>query len=121
MKFKLDENLPESLVARLQSLGHDVDTVMSEGIAGHDDDAVWSHAEQDKRFLITQDLDFSDTRRFLPGTHPGSRLVRLKDPGGLALTACVSDFFASRTDKDLTGCFIVLTRNKVRIRRPPEA
>ena len=41
MTIKLDENLPERLVAELQTLGHDVDTVVLEQLAGRDDADVW--------------------------------------------------------------------------------
>ena len=37
MNIKLDENLPERLVAELSALGHDVDTVRTERLAGRDD------------------------------------------------------------------------------------
>lgn len=37
MRLKLDENLPTILVEDLAALGHDVDTAMSEGLAGHQD------------------------------------------------------------------------------------
>ena len=40
MRLKLDENLPGRLVALLTQLGHDVDTVPPEGIAGKDDAIV---------------------------------------------------------------------------------
>ncbi len=63
MKIKLDENLPEALIATLGELGHDVDSVREEGIAGRDDDIVWNAAQADGRFLITQDMDFSDMRQ----------------------------------------------------------
>jgi len=36
MRLKLDENLPTVLVEDLAELGHDVDTAMSEGLAGHE-------------------------------------------------------------------------------------
>jgi hypothetical protein len=71
MKIKLDENLPTSLVADLTALGHDVDTAPTEGLAGHPDSDVWRAAQSAGRFLITQDLDFSDVRAFAPGTHHG--------------------------------------------------
>ena len=35
MKIKLDENLPERLVAVLTGLGHDLDTVRTEQLTGH--------------------------------------------------------------------------------------
>lgn len=67
MKIKLDENLPERLVSKLEALGHDVDTVRGEHMAGRDDSEVWLAAQSSGRFLITQDLDFSDMRRYAPG------------------------------------------------------
>ena len=69
MKVKLDENIPVRLSDELALLGHDVDTVASEGLKGKSDGDVWRAAQQEGRLLITQDLDFSDMRRFKPGTH----------------------------------------------------
>ncbi len=39
MKIKLDENLPQRLIAALTDLGHDVDTAVHEGLTGRDDGA----------------------------------------------------------------------------------
>ena len=79
MKIKLDENLPAALATRLRGLGHDVETVREEGLEGKKDDRIWISAQSEGRFLITQDLDFSDARRFVPGSHSGILLVRLKN------------------------------------------
>lgn len=119
MKIKLDENIPAELIPVLESLADDVDSVKSEGLAGRDDATVWDAAKSNERFLITQDLDFSDARRFLPGTHPGVLLVRLRDPSRRSLIRCVSAVFESPTAKNLPGAFVVATEHKVRIRRAP--
>lgn len=74
-------NLPTILVEDLVELGHDIDTAMSEGLAGHEDPEVWSGAQAAGRMLLTQDLDFSDVRVFAPDTHPGLVLVRMREPG----------------------------------------
>ncbi len=116
MRIKLDENLPARLVANLEKRGHQVATVQQEGLNGRPDEEVWSAAAREARFLITQDLDFSDTRRFAPGTHPGLLLVRLREPGADALLAAV-DAVAAEID-GWAGCFVVLTERKVRVRRP---
>lgn len=79
MKIKLDENIAVSAAVRLTALGHEVHTVLDEGLSGHDDSEVWAAAQDEERFLITQDLDFSDLRRFTPGSHAGLLLVRLPD------------------------------------------
>jgi hypothetical protein len=70
------------------------------------------------RFLITQDLDFSDVRRFTPGTHAGLLLVRLGQPGRNVLTARVEMLFATEHVDRWRGCLVVATDHKVRIKRP---
>ena len=85
MNITLDENLPERLVLVLSALGHDVDTVRREQLIGCADADVWSAAEAAQRFLITQDLDLSEMRRYTPGTHAGLLLVRLARPSRNAL------------------------------------
>jgi len=118
MKIKLDENLPIALVTALKDLGHDIDTVQSEGLAGADDDRIWRATQTAERFLITQDLDFSDTRQFAPGTHAGIMLVRLHEPSRRALISKVQTVFATEDTAEWNGCFIVATDHKVRIRKP---
>jgi|SRR5580658_5264629 predicted nuclease of predicted toxin-antitoxin system len=93
MKLKLDENLPESLVPELVAFGHDVDNVRQEGLSGRNDTDIWMAAQATGRFLITQDLDFSDMRRFRPGSHHGLLLVRLPDAGRLKLNRQIVDVF----------------------------
>ena len=117
MKIKLDENMPATLSAVLAARGHDTDTVTDEGLAGRPDTDVWEAAQRDDRFLITQDLDFSDARRFRPGTHSGLLLVRLSNPSRTHLIERVSAVFESERTDDWPGCFVVLTDRKVRVRR----
>lgn len=117
MKIKLDENLPFRLVRVLAQLGHDADTVSQEGLAGRDDPHVWDAVQRAGRFLITQDLDFSDIRRFAPGTHKGILLVRLREPGRMALTNRIRAVFQMEKVEGWTGGFIVVTERKIRVRR----
>lgn len=118
MKIKLDENLPAGLAVILGSLGHDVDTVPQQGLRGMVDSAVWKAAQATDRFLITQDLDFSDIRRYAPGTHHGLLLIRLRVPGRRALTERVRALFAQKRVEDWKGCLVVATDVKLRIRTP---
>ena len=69
MRIKLDENLPAGLADKLATLGHDVDTVADENLSGRPDPDVWQAAQQEQRFFITQDLDFSDP--IFVGSNPG--------------------------------------------------
>jgi predicted nuclease of predicted toxin-antitoxin system len=118
MKIKLDENIPRRLVDVFAEAGHDVDTVVNQGLAGHPDAAVWQSAQQSGRFFVTQDLDFSDARRFKPGTHQGILLVRLRDPGRQALRERLEDLFRTEEVDAWKGCFVVVTARKTRVVRP---
>ena len=121
MKIKLDENLPSRLAQRLARLGHDVQTVEDENIGGNVDAVIWEAAQRERRFLITQDLDFSDARRFAPGTHFGILLIRLRTPSRRALLARAETLFREEDVRHWARCFVVATERKVRVRRPRES
>lgn len=118
MKIKLDENLPARLIEGLTKLGHDVDSVPQEELGGQPDTKVWDASQKAQRFLITQDLDFSDVRRFAPGTHKGILLVRLSNPSRQRLIDRISWIFSTETVEAWAGCFVVVTDLKIRIQRP---
>lgn len=118
MKIKLDENIPAVLAQILEILGHDVDTVLDEELVGSTDNQIWDTAQREGRFLITQDLDFSDIRVFKPGQHYGILLIRLRSPGRLALTERIKDLFESENPESWKKCFVVATDRKLRIRHP---
>jgi predicted nuclease of predicted toxin-antitoxin system len=118
MRIKLDENITHALVLQLTLLGHDVDTVQAERLEGRPDAEVWAAAQAERRFLITQDLDFSDARRYQPGSHEGLLLIRLANPGREALTQRLVHLFRSEAVDTWTGCLVVASDRKIRIRRP---
>lgn len=89
-----------------------------EGLGGQHDSVVWDAAQKAGRFLITQDLDFSDIRRFAPGTHEGLLLVRLREPGRNALLRRLQAVFETEDPNDWKRCFVVLTDHKLRVLRP---
>jgi hypothetical protein len=51
MKIKLDKNT--RLTTVLSPLGHDVDTVLADGLMGGPDATVWQAARLAERFFIT--------------------------------------------------------------------
>jgi hypothetical protein len=76
-------------------------------------------AQTAQRFLVTQDLDFSDMRRYTPGIHARSpSYVRLARPGRSALFERVSTVFQTEKVEDWTGCLVVATDQEIRVRRP---
>jgi len=58
VKVKLDENIPVSVVEALTLLGHDVHTVIGQGLTGRTDREILKQCLLEGRLLITQYLDF---------------------------------------------------------------
>jgi predicted nuclease of predicted toxin-antitoxin system len=118
MKVKLDENLPERLVAGLRELGHDTDTVVGEGLKGETDERLWPQIQRAARLLVTKDLGFSDERRYAPGTHHGILVLRLTDDRSRVVAERLATVFADDSVKTWAGCLVIVTDHKVRVRRP---
>lgn len=118
MRIKLDENVPFRVVTVLAELGHDVDTIVEEGLKGRDDDQIWPEIQSAKRFLITRDLDFSDERRYPPGTHEGTLVLRLSDDRSRVVAQRIGLVFTSEPVESWSGCLVIVSDHKVRIRHP---
>ncbi len=118
MRIKIDENLPAVLKHSLNELEHEVETVIEEGLAGKNDEIIWKYSQSENRFLITQDLDFSDIRKYKPGTHYGILLIRLMNPSRRKLIEKILWIFKTEPVDLWERCFVVVTENKIRIRKP---
>ncbi len=118
MRVKLDENLPHRLVAVLRELGHETDTVVHEGLGGTGDERLWPEVQREQAFFVTKDLDFSDQRRYPPGTHHGVLVVRLSDDRSRTVSHRLRLLFATEPVATWHACLVVVTDHKVRVRRP---
>jgi predicted nuclease of predicted toxin-antitoxin system len=118
MKIKLDENLLLLLATLLHDLGHDVHTLHDELLLGHSDREIWETTQKESRFLITQDMDFSDLRKFVPGSHHGILLVRLRSPNRRDLIERIEELFQKENVSKWAGCFVVATERKIRVLKP---
>ncbi len=74
-------------------------------------------AQKAGRFLVSQDLYFSDIRSHSPGTHHGVLLIRLADPSREDLFDRVVEVFEKEDISTWVGCNVVATNQKVRVRR----
>jgi predicted nuclease of predicted toxin-antitoxin system len=117
MKIKLDENVTIGVIPVLRKLGHDVHTTSDEGLMGKPDGEIWSATQSEQRLLVTQDMDFSDARKFTPGTHHGILLVRLHSPNQKEIISRLTELFSNEDTESWRNCFVVATEHKVRVRR----
>lgn len=118
MKLKLDENLPNDLGDALTRRGHDVETVLDEGLAGADDAAVLRASTDADRLLLTLDRGFGDVRANPPGTHPGIVVLRPMNQDVASIHELVDRFLELGKLEDLRGCTVVVEPERIRIRRP---
>jgi len=118
VKIKLDENIPVSTSQVLMEIGHDVETVIGEGLAGHDDPTVLAAASAEERLLVTLDRGFGDVRAYPPGSHGGIVVLR---PDSQAVSSVLSTVSSLTTHHDLEqfrGCIVIVRGHLVRVRRP---
>jgi len=118
MRIKLDENLPVALSSRMRELGHDADTVAEERLVGSNDETLWRAAQADERFFITQDLGFSDARRYPAGSHFGILVLRLGNLRMIEIVERVAELFQTESVEQWARCCVVATQSKVRVTRP---
>lgn len=117
MKFKVDENLPEELVALLRDSGWDATSVVEEQIGGAMDPRVAAVCDAEDRVLVSFDLGFADITRYPPRDHPGYIVFRLRQqdkPYVLRVAARV--VFALR-NRELRHELWVVEDDRIRIRR----
>ncbi len=116
MRFKLDENLPASSAAILETAGHDVDTVVDEGLTGAPDTDVVAAASAEGRILISLDRGLGDIRRYPPGSHAGIVVLRLTDQSPETVSKAIADLASVTEPASLTRANTVLQRGLLRIR-----
>lgn len=122
MRLKLDENLPDSVIALLRRVDHDVDTARAEGLRGARDPVVLAGATADGRLLLTLDRGLGDIRAYPPGTHAGVLVIRLDHQSPRAIRHAVERIGASVDLDNLQGCIAVWRDGELRVRRPqPDA
>jgi len=118
MRFLLDESADYPLAAFLKQLGHDVTAIAHDYPHALSDPQVLAIAEQEQRILITNDRDFGELifRRQLP--HAGVLLFRLGQEDLQTKQAWL--LHVLNHHRHHLKEFIVVTDQKIRVRRVPK-
>ncbi len=117
MRFKIDENLPVEVAELLRRLGHDATTILEQHLGGSADPKVASVCQQERRILVTLDLDFADIRVYPPEEFSGLIVLRLRRQDKIhvlkVVTRLMEMSFRESPDKHLW----IVEEERVRIRK----
>jgi predicted nuclease of predicted toxin-antitoxin system len=67
MRFKVDENLPREACDLLSRAGYDAMSVGQQGLSGADDTRIYRFCQDERRALITLDVDFANVQACFAG------------------------------------------------------
>lgn len=114
MKIKLDENVPRLVGDTLTAAGHEVDTVVHEGIGGAPDPDVLHAAAADGRLLITQDRGFGNLTRSVTA-HGGVVVLRQPRQDPTSAVAAVTRLLHEQDLEALRGRLAIAAQDRVRV------
>ena len=115
MRILTDENIPRSVLTWLRATGHDVTSASELGM-GAPDKHWLTYAESELRLILTSDKDFGDLVFRDRLANFGIILLRLDDVAVPAWVTRLQEVW-SVVEANPSGCFIVVTPNRVRVRR----
>ena len=119
MRLKLDENLGARAAAALRDAGHDVSTILEQGLTSEPDPQVIEVCRQEGRCLVTLDLDFANPLRFNPREYPGIAVLRLPArPSPSDLLNALRTLVGGLTRSDISGRLWVIQIGVLREYQP---
>ena len=117
MRIKLDENVPVFLAEELRRHGHDVDTVVLEGLRGYSDEAVLEQATATNRAILTNDRHLGDLRRVSGTGIPAVIFLRLRGNDPDLMIHRMREVLNSHDLSKWIGHIVVISHDKLRKRK----
>jgi predicted nuclease of predicted toxin-antitoxin system len=121
MRFKLDENLGSRTASLFVASNHDVETVRSENIAGCSDQDLYLRCVEERRCLITLDLDFCDVVRFPPDVASGIAIIRVpRNPTLPVLERLVASLLSAIQNQPIEHRLWIIEPGRIRVHEPED-
>lgn len=120
-RIKLDENFPPVTVDIFRDRKIDASSVYEQQLNGAEDDKIYRVYVEEKRTLITFDLDFANIIRYPSDKTPGIIIARNKSKLNLSGITLLCKRLALLIEKeDLADKLFIVEETRVRIRKPDE-
>ena len=116
MRFKIDENLPESVASVLGDAGHDAVSVLGQKLGGAEDLKLSQICKAEKRVLVTADTGFADIRTYPPNEYPGIIVLRLQYLNKVSVMEVTKRLLPSLQTEQLVNRLWIVEDTRVRIR-----
>ena len=120
MLFKVDENLPVEIAGLLSDLGHDAKTINDQRLQGVNDRVLLERCDNEKRTLVTLDIDFSDIRTYPPRDHEGIIVLRVGNQSKKHVLEVFKRILPLIAQEPIQGRLWVVEETAVRIRGEDE-
>ena len=121
MRFLIDMNLPPALAGRLRAEGHDAIHVLDAGYRDLADREIFQRAAEDRRVVVTFDLDFGEIAGVTTRSGSGVVLLRLKLARQSYVWGRLRVAIAEAGAAMEAGAVVLVEDARIRIRRMPPA
>jgi predicted nuclease of predicted toxin-antitoxin system len=117
MKFKVDENLPRETCDLLNRAGHDAISVGQQELSGADDPQIYRRCQQERRALVTLDVDFANMQAYDAKLSSGVIVLRLVRQDKSRVLAAVARALPVLEREPLAKRLWIVEENRIRIRK----
>jgi predicted nuclease of predicted toxin-antitoxin system len=119
VKILADQHISPRTVEFLQSLGHDAIRVSDRLPVNASDRAILALARQERRVVLTQDLDFSVLITLAGETQPSIITLRLESPRVERVNEVLRSVLPRLADAVEKGAIVTVEDARFRVRRLP--
>ncbi|MDN3512170.1 MAG: DUF5615 family PIN-like protein [Candidatus Jettenia sp.] len=119
MKFIVDMPLSPELAAWLVKKGHDATHALQAGLNRSSDEEILEYARNEKRIIITADLDFPRLLAIVQTEDPGLILFRGGDYSEQEAIERLTHVLESIPHEELPNSIIIIEKGRIRRRRLP--
>jgi predicted nuclease of predicted toxin-antitoxin system len=116
MKFKVDENLPVEAAKIFHRAGHDAVTVLDQQLGGEKDKTIAQVCQEERRIILTLDLDFADIRAYPPKEFAGLIVLRPQYQDKHHVLAILEQLVKAIHDESLEQKLWIVEESRIRIR-----